>query len=114
MKKIRSTNPEILKLLDTLKEQDGEIWKDLASRISKSIENRPVVNLGRINRFAKKGEIIIVPGKVLSDGKLDKNLTIAALSFSEEAKRKIKEAKGNLKKIEELVKENPSKIRIFG
>ncbi|MCD6398470.1 MAG: 50S ribosomal protein L18e [Candidatus Aenigmarchaeota archaeon] len=114
MKKTKSINPEIRELIEILKERDEKIWKDLAVRISKSKRNRPTVNLSSINRHAKSGEIIIVPGKVLSYGKLDKKITIGALSFSEESKKKIKNSKSDFKKIKELVKEKPNKIRIFG
>jgi len=114
MKKTKSINPEIRELIEILKERDEKIWKDLAVRISKSKRNRPTVNLSSINRYAKSGEIIIVPGKVLSYGKLDKKITIGALSFSEESKKKIKNSKSDFKKIKELIKEKPNKIRIFG
>ena len=66
MKKTKSINPETRELIEILKNKKEKIWKDLAVRISKSKKNRPTVNLSRINRYAKSGEIIIVPGKVLS------------------------------------------------
>jgi len=56
-----------------------------------------------------------VPGKVLGTGELNKKITVAAYTFSEQAVQKIN-AKGKCLSIKELVEKNPkgNKVRIMG
>jgi len=72
--------------------------------------------LSRLQRFADDGEIILVPGKLLSAGELDKKLTVAAWNFSQKAAEKVVKAGGKVMTISELVEKNPKgeKVRILG
>jgi len=112
----KKTNPKILKLIEELSNKKEKIWKDIAERLSKPRRNYAVVNIAEINRYGKNGDVIIVPGKVLGYGDLDKKIIVSALSFSSEARKKIIGAKGKCLEMEELLKENPkgSNTRIFG
>ncbi|GBF36126.1 large subunit ribosomal protein L18e [Methanofervidicoccus abyssi] len=116
MREPKATNPKILKLIETLKFEsyrtNRKIWKDLARRLSKPARRRAEVNISKINRYTKEGEIVVVPGKVLGAGRLDHKVVVAALSFSEGAKRAIEEVGGRCITIEELVKENPKGVQI--
>ena len=109
------TNPELKNLIRELKrlskKENVNIWNAIAKQLEKSTRRRPAVNLQRINKYGKDNETIIIPGKVLSSGNLDKKVTVAALQFSEKAEEKIK----NHLTIQELMKKNPkgSKIRII-
>ena len=69
--------------------------------------------MDRLNKYTKDNEIILVPGKVLGTGNLNHKLTIAAFSYSETAKEKLK---GNIVSIDELLKKDPKgkNIRIIG
>jgi len=111
---MKKTNPKLKKLIEDLSKKDEKIWKDVAQRLSKP--KKIEVNLARINRYAKKGDNVLVPGKVLGYGNLDKVLTVSAFSFSKEAEKKIKNAGGMTMNIEELVVKNPkgSKIILLG
>jgi len=115
----KATNQYLIELIKNLKktaiEQKVKIWKAIATDLERPTRIRRVVNLERINRVCKDNETIIVPGKVLSAGSLDKKLTIAAFSFSKTALNRINE-KGKAITIEELIKNNPkgSKVRIIG
>jgi len=117
---IKKTNPALLKLIVGLKrtayENDAPIWKDIAERLEKPLRNWPEVNLTRISRYVHEKETALIPGKVLSTGKLTKKVPIAAWSFSDAAHEKIKKAGGKTLTIEELVKHNPKgkDIRILG
>ena len=74
-----------------------------------------IVN-GKLTEYeAVDGEIIVVPGKVLSMGDLTKKITVAAYQFSENAEEKIN-AVGKAISIRQLMKENPKgkRIRIIG
>ncbi|MCD6477458.1 MAG: 50S ribosomal protein L18e [Candidatus Aenigmarchaeota archaeon] len=116
MREIKKKNQRVAELIKTLSKKKERIWKDVASRLLKSRRNQSIVNIATINRHANNGDIILVPGKVLGYGELNKKITVGALSFSKEAKRKIMNMKGVCLKIEELLEKNPkgSKIRIFG
>lgn len=112
-------NQEMVKLIDELEkkahEHDAQLWKRLARDLGKPTRKRRIVNLYKINKYAKENETVVVPGKVLSVGELDHNVTVAAFSFSGSAMEKINKV-GKAISISELMKESPKgkKIRILG
>jgi len=114
------SNAELIKLIDELKktsyEHKAKIWETVAVKLEKPLRNRFEVNLNRIERNAKNNETVVIPGKVLSSGELSKSLTVAAFSFSDNAKKKILGAKGKVFTIRELMEKTPkgSNIRIMG
>ena len=84
--------------------------------ISKSSSNYILFGSGsNILAFSKEGEFIVVPGKILSQGDLNKKVTVAAYRFSEKAKEKINKL-GKAILIQQLMKDNPKgkKVRILG
>lgn len=109
------TNTRLKCLVEDLSKKEEKVWKDLAWRLSRPRKNFSSINITRINRYAKDKESIVVPGKVLGNGNLEKTVFVSALSFSCEAEQKIKKAGGKCMTIEELVRENPkgSNLRIF-
>ena len=115
----RKTNPNLATLIDMLLSEAAKngaaVWKDVAERLAKPRQLYAEVNVSKIERYAKPNEYVVVPGKVLGGGRIAKPVKVAALSFSESAKRKILEAGGECLKIEELVKINPtgSGVRIM-
>jgi len=120
MKKVKSTNPELLGVIRLLRKKSIEtganIWRDVAKRLSASRRRRIAVNLSRLNRHTKARETVIVPGKVLGAGRLDHPINVAAFTFSEQAKAKILKAKGKCLSIQELMKKNPkgTNVKIMG
>ena len=120
MKKTKATNPELIKLADFLKKQSREnkarIWRDFAEHLVKPRRQRVAVNVSHLNRYTQRNETVAVPGKVLGAGEINHALTVAAFSFSETAKKKIKAKKGKCVSLFDLVKKNPkgSKIKIMG
>lgn len=116
VKRTGPTNFQLQSLLTQLSALDSALWKRIAQDLSRSTRERRIVNIYKINKFAKEGETIIVPGKVLSVGELHKKIDVAALSFSEEARKKITNARGKVLSIQELVQQNPqgNKVRILG
>jgi large subunit ribosomal protein L18e len=115
----RKTNPRLTSLISLLKttsrENEVNIWRDIADRLEAPSKNYAEVNLSKINRYAANGETIIVPGKVLGTGMLEMSVRVAALNFSEAASEKIREAQGECMSIEQLISTNPkgSKVRIL-
>lgn len=101
----RKTNPELVKTIIEAKKK--EKWIAIAGALSSPRINKVNVNLDKINKEAKEGEVIIVPGKVLSEGEISKKIKVVAFSFSEKAKEKIEKAKGETLTIMEEIKKNP-------
>ncbi len=117
MKRTGPTNIELKKLIEELRMKSSKekvrIWKRIADDLSYSTRRRREVNLYKINRYAKNKETIVVPGKVLGDGILDKHATVAAWQFSKSASEKLGK---NAITIQELMKENHKGkgVRIIG
>lgn len=115
----RKSNPRLLGLITALKkhsyENNAPIWKDTARRLGKPRRNWAEVNVSRISRYAREGEIILVPGRLLGAGRIDKSVTVASFYTSDAARRKIIASGGHVLTIEELMSENPkgSGIRIM-
>ncbi|KYH40725.1 MAG: 50S ribosomal protein L18 [Candidatus Bathyarchaeota archaeon B26-2] len=119
-RRIRSTNPELVRLIRLLKkkarENSAAIWRDLAERLSKPKRRRIAVNLSRLNRYTKGDDTVVVPGKVLGAGSIDHPVKVAAFAFSEQARLKIIKAKGKCITIPELIEMNPkgTNVKIIG
>lgn len=109
-------NALIVQLKKLAQEHDRPLWKRVALDLEKPTRQRRVVNLWQIERCAKDGEILLVPGKVLGDGEVTRSMTIAAAAFSADAKRKLRAQGGTLLTIEELVQQRPDgkEVRILG
>ena len=105
------TNPQLVATIDNLKaitrDNNAAIWRDIALRLEKPKKNWAEANLSKIERYAKDGETIVVPGKVLAAGSISKKITVAAFSFSDAAAKAIVAAGGKTMTFEELAKENP-------
>jgi len=106
------TNPRLMTLITRLKEtsrkNEAAVWRDIADRLEAPSRNYAEVNISKISRFARSGEIFIVPGKVLGTGVISHPVVIAALNFSSQAAAKIEKAEGTCLTIEELLKKNPT------
>jgi len=111
-KEKKTPNPELLSLIRTLKKEKSNFWKAVAKNLEISTRRKRIINISKINRLAKDNEIIVVPGKVLSQGSLSKNVKIAAYQFSDSAKNKLK---SNAITIQDLLKQKPktSELRIL-
>jgi large subunit ribosomal protein L18e len=101
----KKTNPELVETIIAAKKNKG--WEKIAKILSGPRKKRNNLNLGKIDEETKEGEQIIVVGKVLSNGELNKKIKIIAISFSEKAKEKILKAKGDISDILSEIKRNP-------
>ena len=114
------TNPNLISLIEELKDQAREaeapIWRDVAERLEKPSKQWAEVNLSKIERHAKEGETIVVPGKVLGAGILNTEVTIGAFKASNSAEKSIAEAGGEFLKLRELAEREPegSGIKVMG
>ena len=103
----RFTAPRINALLRELLQNKSRFWRAVAEKLSKPRRSRVVVNVSKINRIARDGEKIIVPGKVLGAGVISKKVSVICYECSQKAREKIEKAGGKVVPIEEMLKKNP-------
>jgi len=97
-----------IRLLETnARENEAPIWKTLAQKLERTSSRRRAVNLSQISRHSTEGETLTVPWKVLGAGKLEHKISVAAFSFSTDAKRKIEAAGGECLTFSMLIRKNP-------
>ncbi len=113
------TNPRLIRMINKLEKvsrlNNAAIWKSIAEKLRKPTRARIEVNLWKINKYLEESKVIVVPGKVLGEGEINKPATIVAANFSETAKRKIEAAGGKAYLLDEYAEENPkgSNIKII-
>ncbi|PLW79726.1 50S ribosomal protein L18e [Candidatus Woesearchaeota archaeon] len=92
------------------------IWKRIATDLEKPSRQRRIVNLSKLSKNVNEGDVVIVPGKILGDGDIDKKITIAAFQFSDSAKEKLIGTKSTMLEIADLMSKNPKgqKVKIIG
>lgn len=101
----KKNNPELVEtIMDARKNKK---WYRVSEILSSPRKNKLEKNLDIINKESKDGETIVIPGKVLSVGELDKKIRIIALSFSKNAREKILKSGGKVSTIFEEIKKNP-------
>jgi len=95
-------------LVETIKiAKKNSAWLEIAGILSSPKRRKIVMNLEKINEETKDGENILIPGKVLSQGEINKKIKIIARDFSEKAKEKLSNSKIEFVKINEEIKNNP-------
>ncbi len=117
MRRVITTNELLLETIRELraKAREKPIWGRVAELLSRPARRRPAVNLSKINRYASDGDIVIVPGKVLGTGNINKKVTVAAFSFSEAAARKLSDAGGRILTLRDAITDvkDYSKVKII-
>ena len=116
MIKTGPTDPNVQALVQVLGKADQpKIWRTVAKQINAPLRSKKVLNVDQLNLLANEGETIVIASKVLGSGVLTKKITVGALNYSNEAKRKITAAGGKALSIDELWSKNPkgTNIRIL-
>ena len=101
----KKTNPELVETIKSAKKTNG--WLEIASILSSPRKRRINLNLDKINKLSEDKDIIVVPGKILSQGEIDKKIKLIAFSFSDTALEKIKKTGIEYSTIQEEIKKNP-------
>jgi len=101
----RKTNPYLVDTLFVLKK--NKEWFPIAKIISGPSRKHISINLDEIDKQTKVGDTVVIPGKVLSYGNLDKRIRIVALDFSKKVLEKLK-GKVDMATIIEEVNKNPT------
>jgi len=102
----KKKNQELVETILASKKNDK--WVEISGMISGPRRNRIDVNLTDLNKESKDGDKMLVPGKVLSQGEIDKKIKVVALGFSERAREKLLKKGCEVKSILEEIKSNPS------
>lgn len=101
----RKSNKELVETILAAKKKKA--WFEVSAILSGPRRKITSLNLGEMNEKAKEGDVIVVPGKVLSQGEINKKIKIVALGFSKKAKEKLEKAKVPFLTILEEIKKNP-------
>jgi len=101
----KKKNSEIVETILLAKKHSK--WREVASVLAGPRRNFKEVNLNFLNKDSKEGEILIVPGKVLSLGEVNKKIKVAALNFSKKAREKLNKAGCETYSVLEEIKSNP-------
>ena len=102
----KKTNSKLVETIILTKKNKG--WMEVASILSSPRRKRINLNLDELEKLSGKEKIILIPGKVLSDGEFNKKIKIVALSFSEKAREKLLKSGCEVLTILEEIKLNPS------
>ncbi len=89
------------------RENEAPIWNAVREMLAVPKRRRISVNISKINRNSRDGDTLVVPGKVLSYGRLDHKATVAAYDFSQKAVYKIVSSGGEAISLEALIHRNP-------
>ncbi|HLC81726.1 MAG TPA: 50S ribosomal protein L18e [Candidatus Nanoarchaeia archaeon] len=118
MKRTGTTNFQLQQLMLELENKSlgSRFWKRVLTDLRKPSRQRRTVNVYKIDKYAREGETVLIPGKVLSVGDINKKVQVAAVNFSSAARQKIEQARGTALSIQQLIQQNPDgkKVRILG
>ncbi|MGP8158645.1 MAG: 50S ribosomal protein L18e [Thermoplasmata archaeon] len=116
---IPKENSELVRLIVELRRaarsHQAPIWASVADQLERPRHRVVPVNVGHLDRLTEAGETVIVPGKLLSEGRLSKKLTVAAFAYSKEARAKVHAAGGVTITVNDLLKTKPdgAGVRLF-
>jgi large subunit ribosomal protein L18e len=82
-------------------------WIRVAGILSSPRRRRINMNIGEISEKSREEEDVVVPGKILSQGEINKKIKIVALNFSKKAEEKLKKEGCEIITILEEIKKNP-------
>ncbi len=92
----------------TNKSASTNIWDKADVLFQRSVRARKGVNLDKLSKTTKDGQVVIVADKILAKGTLTHKLTIVAMGFSKSAKEQILSAGGKIMQMDELKKSHPN------
>ncbi len=91
-------------------------WRRIIEEAERSRRRRRVINLYKLERLTKEGDVVYVPGKVLGTGEINHPITIAAFSFSKTAYEKLLNSGSTILTTQEFAEKYPrgSGVKIIG
>ncbi|MEM3031206.1 MAG: 50S ribosomal protein L18e [Candidatus Micrarchaeia archaeon] len=103
----KETMELVVFLEKTSRKNASGLWRRIAAEIARPRRARVEVNVGKLGRLTRAGDIVVIPGKILGSGSLSHSLTVAALSFAKSAREKIKNAGGKILTLREAASSHP-------
>ena len=100
----KKKNPELVETIILAKK--NKKWLEVASVLSGATRKQYSVNLDKIEKQSKAGDIMVVLGKVLSLGEITKKVRVVALGFSEKAREKLLKSKCEIRLLKDEIKDN--------
>ena len=99
----KKKNPEIVETIVLAKKNN---LLDLSKKLSMARSKYKDINLDELEKV--EGDRILVVGKVLGSGNISRKIGVAALSYSKQAREKLKNAGCDVKTIKEALNKNPT------
>jgi large subunit ribosomal protein L18e len=87
----RKTNENLVKTLILLKKDKK--WEEVSKILSKPKRKQVRYNLDEIDKKVKDNQVVVIPGKVLGVGELNKKVKLISFSFSDKAIKKLEKSK---------------------
>ena len=84
------------------------IWTKMAKYALKPSAARRTINVNRIGRLTKDGDVVVFPGKVLGTGNIPHSITLFSFSISNTAASKIIKAGGRIVSQKDIVENTPT------
>ncbi|EET89811.1 MAG: 50S ribosomal protein L18e [Candidatus Micrarchaeales archaeon] len=94
------------------KNRDRKLYGKLIKMVDMPKRKRHVVDLYKINENSNDGDVVIVPGKVLSKGSIDHKISLSAIWYSQSAKKTLEKANCSILPFSEALKQKKIKIVI--
>lgn len=94
-------NPEIIEIINIAKKNN---LLNLAKKLSAPRSQYKIINLDELEKI--DSDNILVIGKILGSGNINKKIKIAAIGFSGQAKEKLLKNKSDIQSIKMLLKKN--------
>lgn len=88
-----------------------KLWKKVYKLVEVPARRRVEVNLSKIEGSTKEGDNVVVPGKVLSTGKIGHKVNIAAIEFSGSALKSLNNSGCKVVNIRDML--NEKKIHLI-
>ncbi len=88
----------------------AQLYKRLHSMLNVPSRKRRAVSIFRLNSLTNDGDIVIIPRKLVSSGKLDHKVTVTALEYSAGALKALKESGSKALPLKDMMAQK--KIRI--
>lgn len=103
-------------LIRKLHKTQKPVWRVIADRLGSSRRaHRVEAGLWRIAKNTQAGDVICIPGKVLSDGEITHKVTIGSIGISANALQKLQQAGCEWMSIDALLDKYPDAkgVKIF-
>ncbi|MCL4381913.1 50S ribosomal protein L18e [Candidatus Marsarchaeota archaeon] len=117
MNKINPEKPNTKEWLNVIRkgieeEPKSKLWRKLYKETATTSRTRNEVNIFKINKCSANEDRVIVPGKILGEGKMDHPVTITAMEFTKKGLQELQKANCKIININELYADMKSSKKV--